>query len=65
MTVQSRSVRRALVYVMVALVAWMFFANSTGISVAYYYPYEVNILALVLLFTGALAAQVSREVVYE
>ena len=59
--VQNLRAKQMLVYIFVALSAWLIFANTTGISITYYYPYEVNILFLVVVFVAALSGRLIPE----
>jgi len=39
-------------FCLVALIAWLFFANTTSTSIVFYYPYEATILFYLVLFLG-------------
>jgi hypothetical protein len=46
-----------LIFILATLLTWFFFANSTGTSIVYYYPYEAIIIFYLVFYSGIILAE--------
>jgi hypothetical protein len=53
-TAAGEADKRMSIYVLIGLLAWFFFANTTATSIVYYCPYEADIVFYLVMFFAAL-----------
>jgi O-antigen ligase len=60
-TGQDRQALKTGPFLLISLVAWFWFANTTAVSILWYTPYESTMLMYIVLFTAVCQATMTRR----